>query len=348
MTSPVLTVQRAALRALLALPTPVKRVLAGRAIVADGEPLGVETQMILRMQHALKEHSPGHYPIARARRVMNHQAATVAGNLSIGDVEDIDLGGLPGRRYVPRALRDSRQRPTLVFFHGGGFLYGGLDSHDAPCRFLAEQADVQVIAVDYRLAPEAIAPAALVDCIAAHEWVVAHASELDVDPDRIAVGGDSAGGNLAIGVAQAAARNGTPLAFQLLIYPMTHLESQTPSKELFGTGFYLDVPFMNAASDHYAPTPELKVDPRVSPLLGDIPPGLAPAYLCTAGFDPLRDEGEAYAAKVAASGAQIEVRRFGGEIHGFLNIVGVGSESKACVLEIADALRKGLSPRVVE
>ena len=343
MTSLVLLAQQTGLRTLLALPRPVVRLLAGRHLVVDGESLGAETQMILRMQHLLREHSPGHYPILKARRVMEHQSATVSGRLPIGAVEDLSLGGLPARRYVPQALLEETARPTLVFFHGGGFIYGGLDSHDAPCRFLAETAGVQVISVDYRLAPEAVAPAALVDCVAAHEWVATHPDELAVDTSRIAVGGDSAGGNLAIGVARAAAVSGTPLAFQLLVYPMTQIDSRTNSKELFGSGFYLDVPFMNAANEHYAPTPELCADPRVSPLLGEVPRGLAPAYLCTAGFDPLRDEGEAYAAKVAAAGADIEVRRFGAEIHGFLNIVGVGSESRACVTEIADALRKGLS-----
>jgi acetyl esterase len=343
MTSLALTAQRTGLRGLLAFPRPVKRLLAGKELVVDGDALGVDTQMVLRMQHLLREHSPGHYPIRKARQVMDHQAATVAGPLPIGTVEDVDLGGLQARRYVPKTLLEMPARPTLVFFHGGGFIYGGLDSHDAPCRFLAERAGVQVISVDYRLAPEAVAPAALVDCIAAHEWVATHATELTVDTSRIAVGGDSAGGNLAIGVAQAAAVSGTPLAFQLLIYPMTQIDSRTRSKELFGTGFYLDVPFMNAATEHYAPTQDLREDPRVSPLLGDVPAGLAPAYLCTAGFDPLRDEGEAYAAKVAAAGATVEVRRFGAEIHGFLNIVGVGSESQACVAEIADALRKGLA-----
>jgi acetyl esterase len=344
MTSVALLAQQTGVRALLALPRPVKRLLAGKELVVDGDALGAETQMVLRMQHLLREHSPGHYPVHKARRVMDHQAATVAGRLPIGAVEDVDLGGLSARRYVPKALLDSPARPTLVFIHGGGFFLGGLDSHDAPCRFLAERAGVQVISVDYRLAPEAVAPAALVDCVAAHEWVATHATELAVDTSRIAIGGDSAGGNLAIGVARAAAASGTPLAFQLLIYPMTQIDSRTESKELFGTGFYLDVPFMNAATEHYAPTPELREDPRVSPLLGDVPAGLAPAYLCTAGFDPLRDEGEAYAAKVAAAGATVEVRRFGAEIHGFLNIVGVGSESRACVAEIADALRKGLGP----
>jgi len=337
------TAQTAALRGLMSLPAPVQRLVAGPPRVADGEPLDLETQLVLRMQHLAREHGPGHYPIPKARRVMDHQAAVVAGNLPIGSAEDIELGGLVARRYVPAALLRSKARPTLVFFHGGGFVYGGLDSHDAPCRFLAEQAGVQVISVRYRLAPEAIAPAALVDCTAAHEWVATHADDLAADVERIAVGGDSAGGNLACGVARNAAVSGTPLAFQLLVYPMTDVDSRTESKRLFGTGFYLDTPFMDTARDSYAPTPELRVDPRVSPLFGEVPEGLAPAYLCTAGFDPLRDEGEAYAAKLAAAGVPVEVRRFGDQIHGFLNVLGVGSSSRACAVEVADALRKGLS-----
>jgi acetyl esterase len=140
-----------------------------------------------------------------------------------------------------------------------------------------------------------------------------------------------------------AAERGTPLAFQLLVYPTTELDSRTRSKELFGEGYYLDKAFMDLARDTYAPTPELLAHPLVSPLLHDVPAGLAPAYLCTAGFDPLRDEGEAYAEKLRAAGVQVESRRFGAEIHSFFNLVAVGSQSKAAVAEIAEALRKGLS-----
>ena len=342
MTTVLRLAQTTALRGLLALPTPAKRLLAGQPVVIDGDPLDLDTQLVLTLQRVAREHGPGHFPIPKGRRVMDHQAAVVGGDHPIGAVDELDLGGLRARRYVPSALLGATSRATLVFFHGGGFVYGGLDSHEAPCRFLAEQAGVQVISVVYRLAPEAVAPAALVDGIDAHEWVAAHATELAVDPARIAVGGDSAGGNLAAGVARAAAESGTPLAFQLLVYPMTDIVSRTPSHELFAEGFYLDTAFLGAARTAYAPTPELEADPRVSPLLGDVPAGLAPAYLCTAGFDPLRDEGEAYAAKLAAAGVPVGVRRFGDQIHGFLNVLGVGSSSRACVVEIADALRKGL------
>lgn len=335
--------QGAALGGLLALPDPVKRVLAGPPKVVDGNRLGLEVQLVLRALKVLQRPGPGQVEtVARARRLLDFDAVSVGGRLPIGSVEELSLGGLAARRYVPSSLLQSSMRPTLLFLHGGAFVLGGLDSHDAPCRFLAEQADVQVIAVDYRLAPEAVAPAALVDSIAAHEWVAAHAAELSVDSARIAVGGDSAGGNLAIGVARAAAGSGTPLAFQLLVYPVTDLDASTRSRELFREGYYLDHEFI-AMVDHYAPTAELRADPRVSPLLAEVTPGQAPAYLCTAGFDPLRDEGHAYAEKLAAAGIPVEHRVFTGAVHGFLNFVGVGSEAKGYVAEVAEALRKGLS-----
>ena len=189
-----------------------------------------------------------------------------------------------------------RSTPLLVFFHGGGFMYGDLDSHDPSCRFLAERAGVRVLAIDYRLGPEDPFPAAYDDAVAAFVWASENAASLGADPARLAVGGDSAGGNLAAVVAIEAARREVPLAFQLLVYPMTDSLHGTASHEMFREGFYLTTRFMELANDAYLPDGQDPHDPRVSPLFADLPTGLAPAYLVTAGFDPLRDEGEAYAA----------------------------------------------------
>ncbi|MGD9961735.1 alpha/beta hydrolase [Nocardioides sp.] len=267
----------------------------------------------------------------------------MAGRQPIAAVRDTRLGAVPGRVYVPQALLPATQpRPTLVFLHGGGFVYGGLDSHDGVCRLLAERAGVQVIAVDYRLAPEHPFPAAYDDCVAAYAWILEHAVELSVDPERVAVGGDSAGGNLAIGVARAAAEAGLPLAWQLLVYPVTDMVNRSGSRDLFAQGFFLTQGFMDLAADSYLPQREDRADPRASPLLAEPPPGLAPALVVTAGFDPLRDEGEAYAQQLSRAGIEVTLRREDALIHSFLNWVAVGRTSRAAVLSIADDLAAAL------
>ncbi len=223
-------------------------------------------------------------------------------------------------------------------------MYGDLESHDAACRALAERSGVRVLAVDYRLAPEHPFPAAHEDALAAYRWVVAAAHDLGADPETIAVGGDSAGGNLAAVTAIAAAREGLPCAFQLLIYPATDSARQTASADLFAEGFYLTRTFVDLAeASQFPPDVDLR-DPDRSPLHAELPPGLAPAYVVTAGYDPLRDEGEAYARKLADAGVEVELERFPGEMHGFFNIVGIGRTSCAANARIADRLAAALHP----
>jgi acetyl esterase len=201
---------------------------------------------------------------------------------------------------------------------------------------------VRVLAVDYRLAPEHPFPAAADDAEAAYLWAVEHADELGADPARIGVGGDSAGGNLAAVVAIEAARRGWPCAVQLLVYPATDQGRQTRSAELFGNGFYLTSEFMAQADRMYAAaTP--KDDSRLSPCCAELPAGLAPALVYTAGFDPLRDEGEAYAEQLRAAGAEVSLTRFPDQIHGFFNIPGAGRSAPAANLTIATALRSALA-----
>ncbi|HET7071639.1 MAG TPA: alpha/beta hydrolase fold domain-containing protein, partial [Nocardioides sp.] len=158
-------------------------------------------------------------------------------------------------------------------------------------------------------------------------------------------GGDSAGGNLAAVTAIEAAREGLPLAFQLLVYPGTDATTETDSKRMFGHDLYLTQEFIDRSLDRYVPDPARRADPRVSPLLADLPAGLAPAYVATAGFDPLRDEGEAYARKLADAGVVVELRRFSDQIHGFLNVVGVGRSARDAAAEIAARLAVGLRRR---
>ncbi len=233
--------------------------------------------------------------------------------------------------------------PLLVFIHGGGMMYGDLDTHDATCRLIAERADVRVLALDYRLAPEHPFPAAVDDCWAAYEWVVEHADELGADPDRIGVGGDSAGGYLSAVVALKAAEAGVPCALQMLVYPMTNMAESSESRRLFGQGFYLTDQFIDLSVDAYLTEGVDKRDPLLSVAFTEkIPENLAPAYVATAGFDPLRDEGEAWARRLADNGIDVTLKRFPGLIHGFFNVVGVGRSQRAAVAEIAAQVRAAL------
>ncbi|WP_245155043.1 alpha/beta hydrolase [Nocardioides sp. 1609] len=330
------------LRAFMALPAPVQRVLAGRRVVLDGQTLAADTQLTLRLQSRTVPAAES-LPIPEGRVVVDRLSAVAGGVQPIGAVRSLPVGGLPGRLYTPTGA--SGLMPVLVFFHGGGFMYGGLDSHDAVCRVLAEQAGVRVLAVDYRLAPEHPFPAAYDDAVAAYEWTIAHAASIGADPDRIAVGGDSAGGNLAAGVALHAARAGLPLAFQLLVYPATDATRDTRSYEMFGEGFFLSRRFMELATESYLPDAADHRDPRASPAFAEVLAGTAPAYVATAGFDPLRDEGEAYARRLADAGVEVELRRFPDQIHSFFNVVAGARGSRAAIDEIARALGSGVRSR---
>ncbi len=224
-------------------------------------------------------------------------------------------------------------------------VYGDLDTHDATCRLLAERAGVRVLALDYRLAPEHRFPAGLDDCWAGYQWAVEHAAELGVDPQRVAVGGDSAGGYFGAVVAIRAANAGVPCAFQLLVYPATNHVDVSRSREMFSQGFYLDQAFMDLAMDAYLAPGDDRADADVSVQFTEkFPDDLAPALVVTAGFDPLRDEGETYARTLAEAGVPVELQRYPGFIHGFFNIVGVGRANRAAVAEIAAKLKAALDP----
>jgi acetyl esterase len=341
-----------ALRALTALPPALMRRLAGRPVMLDGQVLDTETQWMLRLKELLREPGAESLPIPEGRRAVRRHGGLTGGRQPIGEVRDLLVpggdGAIGARLYVPRAqvgvpTSPSARSPLLVFVHGGGMVYGDLESHDATCRLLAERADVRVLALDYRLAPEHPFPAGVEDCWAAYQWAAEHAGDLGADPDRIAVGGDSAGGYLAAVVALKAAEAGVPCRFQLLVYPMTNMAEGSESRRLFGRGLYLTDEFIDLAHTSYLTDPGQSRDPLVSVAFTEkIPENLAPAYVATAGFDPLRDEGEAWARRLADSGVDVTLRRFPGLIHGFFNIVGVGRSNRAAVAEIAAQLRAGL------
>jgi acetyl esterase len=336
------TVQATLLKGLLALPRPALRAAAGRSVTIDGQTLDSETQLVLRLKRVTREPDVEGLPIPEGRVQLVKQARIVAGDQPIGSVSELEVdgeaGSLPARLYVPHENSDA----LLVFFHGGGWTYGDLDSHDGLCRFLAERAGVRVLSVAYRLAPEAPFPAAYDDATAAYRWAVKNVDALGASADRLAVGGDSAGGALAAATALMAAREGLPLRSQLLIYPATDLTNSMESHARFGTGYYLTTAFKDLARAAYLPSEDLWTDPRASVFYDDVPRDLAPAYLCTAGFDPLRDEGEAYARRLADAGAVVDLQRFPGLIHGFANMVGVGRSGPAAMAEVAAKLAAAL------
>ena len=339
----------AAMTRLLSQPEARVRRLAGRPVRIDGHQLSTRTQLLLRLQKAAFPRAAEDYPdFADGRRIVLRQAALAAGRQPIGQVHDRTVRGadgpLPARLYVPRGTVGPG--PLMVFFHGGGMVYGDLDSHDAVCRFLAEQAGVRVLAVDYRLAPEHVFPAGVDDAWAAYEWVVSNAADYDADPTRLAVGGDSAGGYLAAATALRAAEEQVPLAFQLLIYPMTEMHSDKPSRSTFSEGYYLTKKFMDQAETAYLAGAD-PTDPRASVLHADLTAAvvrhLAPAYLVTAGFDPLRDEGESYAQRLQEAGVKVEHVLEPAEIHGFANVLAFESSGLEAMRRAAHALRAGLA-----
>lgn len=332
-------VESRALATLMGLPPRAQRLISGRPLVLDGQTLAPDLQVMLRLQRLARKSDLAGRSLAKGRADMRENAILVGGRQPIGSIRDLAVADLPARLYVPSRPAGSG---LLVFFHGGGFLYGDLASHDAPCRLLAEESGVRVLAVEYRVGPEAAFPAAFDDAEAALRWVHEHAEELGADPALIGVGGDSAGGNIAAWTAIVAARTGLPLAFQLLVYPCTDNARDTESLRLFGEGLYLTAESMAWFNETFLPRPEDKADERTRLLDIDLPAGIAPAHVVTAGFDPLRDEGEDYARRLADAGVEVELRRYVDQIHGFLNILGVGRTSRAAVREIAGRLRAAL------
>lgn len=231
-------------------------------------------------------------------------------------------GPLALRLYRPLASGAGQALPALVYFHGGGWTIGDLDTHDVICRLFANRAGCAVISVDYRLAPEAKFPAAVEDCWAATRWVREQGAAIGIDPGRLAVGGDSAGGNLAAVVALLARDADLKLALQLLIYPATDFANDKPSHERFAEGYMLTRTSIAWFTDNYLTGPADIADWRASPLRAASLAGTAPALVITAGFDPLRDEGKAYADRLAAAGVPVRYVCHDGMIHGFFGMTG--------------------------
>jgi acetyl esterase len=285
-------------------------------------------------------------PPAQGRELFRAIAAQLdTQGISIGKVENMQIPGPAGqlniRVYTPVASGGTAL-PALVYFHGGGFVIGDLETHDALCRSLANEACAKVVAVDYRLAPEHKFPAAVDDCYAAAKWVEDNAATLGVDPNRVAVGGDSAGGNLAAVVCQLAKQKGGPhLVFQLLIYPVTQYRADTDSMKAFAEGYFLERRTMDWFFDQYTDTSSIDPhDPRVSPLCATDLAGLPRAYVVTAGYDPLKDEGRAYADKLNRAGVAAVYVDYPTMIHGFFGMSAVLPQTRQAIAEACAALRQ--------
>ncbi|WP_458758198.1 alpha/beta hydrolase [Afipia sp. TerB] len=230
-------------------------------------------------------------------------------------------GDIPARVYKPKSLRQSGSlSPGLVFFHGGGWVIGDLETHDVVCRSLATESEMIVISVDYRLAPEHKFPAAVDDAIAATEWISRHADEIGIDPDRVAVSGDSAGGNLAAIVALHARDAGIKITAQVLIYPATDFSMSHPSHSEPETDCLLTHNVIRWFRDHYLNGTGDADNWRASPARAQTFAGLPPAFVLTAGADPLRDEGDEYAQRLREAGVAVEYRSYPGQFHGFITM----------------------------
>lgn len=264
----------------------------------------------------------------------------------IGRVDSVEIPGpggpLAARIYTPVGLT-GRVTPACVYYHGGGWVIGDLDSHDAICRQLANESGCRVVAVDYRLAPENKFPAAFDDAYAALVWTEANASDHHINPNRLAVAGDSAGGNLAAAVALHTRLKGGPqLKYQVLFYPVTQARAQTASMHDLATGYFLEKAGMDWFCDQYLPAGADVNDPRVSPLAAKDVSGVAPAYVLVAGFDPLKDEGKDYAAKLKAAGVAVDYVEFESMIHGFLGMAGLVPQAGQAIREAGKAMANAL------
>jgi acetyl esterase len=317
-------------------------------------PLHPEVSAFLELLAATGLRPVNELPVPEARERMRAGVALFGGDTEpVASVDDRTLPGpagpIPIRVYNPAP--EAGPLPILAYFHGGGWVVCDLDTHDNPCRVLANRSGCIVVSVDYRLAPEHPFPAAIEDAWAATTWLADHGDDVGGDPARLAVGGDSAGGNLAAAVAIRARDAQAPnLAFQLLVYPVTDHEFESQSYIDNAQGYYLTVDSMRWYWGHYLEDESHGAAVDASPLRASDLSGLPPALIITAEYDPLRDQGEAYGRRLQEAGGRATVSRYDGMIHGFWNLAGPISHARAAHLEAAETLAReldvvDLSPR---
>jgi acetyl esterase len=330
------------------LPPRVIRRLIGPPPRLDGQELAPDIQMLLELGRRTGETSlvEGR-TVEQARAENRAEVPVVCGPpRPMARVEELTIPGpdseMPARLYVALGAPQPPQ-PMLVYYHGGGWVIGDLDTHDSACRFLAEYSGCRVLSVGYRLAPEYPFPIPVEDAVAAFAWAHEHATELGADPERMAVGGDSAGGNLSTALCLQNRDAGNPQpAMQLLLYPVTDAVGGQRSRDTFAEGFLLTRNDMEWFENHYIPDGIDDDEPRASMMRALDVSGLPPAYVATSGFDPLRDEGEIYAARMREAGVQVVLQRHRDQIHGFANLTAICPSARTAMLEVAGALRMGL------
>jgi len=332
-----------AARLLFSLPAALQVRLSGRPPVVVGDcTLHPQMQLLLALRDRWRGAVIAELTPEVARANFRKDTATIGGRpIAVGDVADLTIdtghGTIGARHYAPAG---NGPRPLLVYYHGGGFVLGDLDGHDNLCRRICRDAAIHVLSVDYRLAPEHRFPAAVDDAVAAFRFACANADALGALPEKIAVGGDSAGGNLAAVVAQQAKATAGPMpCAQVLLYPALDRTVARPSLDLFREGFLIGRADIEWYHLHYTGSAAPQADPAQHPLLARDLAGLPPALIATAGFDPLRDEGEAYAEALGEAGVPVVLKRFGGLLHGFASMATISPACDAALAEIVAGLR---------
>ena len=336
-----LTLEHAALSEVDALT-----LLEGRRITLGSRTMEPKAQIVGEFSKSIRV--PGYFPpLPELRQQLRTMVALMDEPApKLARIEDITIpgpaGAIPARLY-DAAAADATARPVVAYFHGGGWVQGDLETHHGLCARIAERAGVIVVAVDYRLAPEHPFPAAVDDCFAAYRWLRAHASELGGDPLRVAVAGDSAGGNLSAVVSQQAARAGEAVpACQVLIYPAVDFALDTPSHADLAEGHIIPRDRILWYAARYIPNEADRLDPRAAPLRTPDLRGQPPALVITGGFDPLRDEGLAYAEKLRAAGVDVVYHEYPGQIHAFVSLTKAIPQGLTCTWEVADYLKSRL------
>jgi acetyl esterase len=340
----------------LALRIPlswINMATGGAPVMIDGQTLDTRAQWLLKVFEQSGHPAFHEMPVDIGRALFTDTMLSLSVPMTpfktpeIGEVVDRAIDGpagkLPLRIYRPFGLGTQRV-PAILWLHGGGWSLGSLDAYDPPCRFLAARGGCVVISVDYRLAPENRFPAGLEDCLAAWRWLTQSTDVLGVDATRLIVAGDSTGGNLAAVLANEVRHDAIKPALQVLIYPATDMRMDTNSYKLFGEGFFLTRKGVEwARSNYIGDDASLIEDPRVSPLLAEDLAGVAPALVYTAGFDPLRDEGIAYANKLRAAGVKAIHRNFDSLIHGFVGMSAVVQAAARAMDDIVAGMRHELA-----
>ncbi len=322
------------------------RFLDGHRITHGGRTMDPKAQIVGEFVKSIRV--PGYFPpLPELRQQLRTMVALMdEPPPPLPRIEDLRLPGpagpIPARVYDPADAR-ARARPVITYFHGGGWVQGDLETHQGLCARLALRSRALVVAVDYRLAPEHKFPAAVEDCLAAYGWLRSHAAELGGEPVSVAVAGDSAGGNLAAVVSQLAARAGMPVpTCQVLIYPATDFATDTASHRDLQDAHIIPRERILWYSEQYLAGEADRTDVRASPLRAADLGGQPPALVVTAGFDPLRDEGRAYADRLGAAGVDVIYREYSGQIHAFVSLTKAIPQGMTCTLEIGDYLRRRL------